>query len=66
MKRIMAVFLLTVLIVSSFCVNEVSAAEVDETLIVGFDAEFPPYGYKDDNGAMGCNNVALWQTITLG
>lgn len=22
----------------------------DETLIVGFDAEFPPYGYKDDAG----------------
>lgn len=22
----------------------------DSTLIVGFDAEFPPYGYKDDNG----------------
>lgn len=22
----------------------------DETLILGFDAEFPPYGYKSDNG----------------
>ena len=22
----------------------------DNTLVVGFDAEFPPYGYKDDNG----------------
>lgn len=22
----------------------------DKTLVVGFDAEFPPYGYKDDNG----------------
>lgn len=22
----------------------------DKTFIVGFDAEFPPYGYKDDNG----------------
>ena len=22
----------------------------DETLVVGFDASFPPYGYKDDNG----------------
>lgn len=26
------------------------AANDDDTLIVGFDAEFPPYGYKDDNG----------------
>ena len=22
----------------------------EKTLVVGFDAEFPPYGYKDDNG----------------
>lgn len=22
----------------------------DKTLVVGFDAEFPPYGYQDDNG----------------
>ena len=27
-----------------------NAAPEDSTLIVGFDAEFPPYGYKDDNG----------------
>ena len=28
-----------------------SATENDDTtLVVGFDAEFPPYGYKDDNG----------------
>lgn len=24
--------------------------DVEKTFIVGFDAEFPPYGYKDDNG----------------
>ena len=22
----------------------------DKTFTVGFDAEFPPYGYRDDNG----------------
>lgn len=22
----------------------------DKTFVVGFDAEFPPYGYKDENG----------------
>ncbi|WP_405303923.1 amino acid ABC transporter substrate-binding protein [Methanobrevibacter sp.] len=26
-------------------------ANDNETLVVGFDAEFPPYGYKDDNGS---------------
>ena len=24
--------------------------EDDKEFVVGFDAEFPPYGYKDDNG----------------
>lgn len=50
MKRIMTVLLLTVLMVGVFCVDKVSATETDEVFIVGFDAEFPPYGYKDDNG----------------
>ena len=27
-----------------------SQTEADKTFVVGFDAEFPPYGYKDDNG----------------
>ncbi len=26
------------------------ASSEDDVFIVGFDAEFPPYGYKDDNG----------------
>lgn len=30
--------------------KEESVKNDDETLIVGFDAAFPPYGYKDDNG----------------
>ena len=28
-----------------------ATANNDTTLIVGFDAEFPPYGYQDDNGS---------------
>lgn len=28
-----------------------ATANDDDTFIVGFDAEFPPYGYKDDNGS---------------
>lgn len=27
-----------------------NAENDDETLVIGFDAAFPPYGYKDDNG----------------
>ena len=31
--------------------NSASGTNDDNTFIVGFDAEFPPYGYKDDNGS---------------
>lgn len=30
--------------------DEAAADNDDSTLVVGFDAEFPPYGYKDDSG----------------
>ena len=33
-----------------FLGDEGAADNDDNTLVVGFDAEFPPYGYKDDNG----------------
>ena len=33
-----------------FLGDDASADNDDNTLVVGFDAEFPPYGYKDDNG----------------
>jgi len=57
-------FILALVIVSLMMVGSVSAglfdfmggnsnqtANDDNTFIVGFDAEFPPYGYKDDNGS---------------
>ncbi len=31
--------------------NANQTANDESTFIVGFDAEFPPYGYKDDNGS---------------
>jgi polar amino acid transport system substrate-binding protein len=31
--------------------NNNATANDNDTFIVGFDAEFPPYGYKDDNGS---------------
>ena len=33
-----------------FLGDEGAADNDDNTLVVGFDAEFPPYGYKDDSG----------------
>lgn len=42
---------MAVMLVGTLGVSETVYAENDDsTLIVGFDAEFPPYGYKDENG----------------
>ncbi len=51
MKKVVAFILMAVMLVGIFCVSDTVYAENDDsTLIVGFDAEFPPYGYKDENG----------------
>jgi polar amino acid transport system substrate-binding protein len=59
-------FILVIVLVSLMMLGSVSAGLFDfmggnnnanktandnNTFIVGFDAEFPPYGYKDDNGS---------------
>lgn len=58
-------FILVLVLVSALMVGSVSAGFLDifnggdsskvpndnNTLVVGFDAEFPPYGYKADNGS---------------
>ena len=46
MKKIVSI-LLTVAFAATLLVG---CGNDDNTLIVGFDAEFPPYGYQDDNG----------------
>lgn len=46
MKKIVSI-LLTVAMAATLLVG---CGNDDKTLIVGFDAEFPPYGYQDDNG----------------
>ena len=46
MKKLVSI-LLTVAMVATLLVG---CGNDDNTLIVGFDAEFPPYGYQDDNG----------------
>ena len=56
MKKLTALVLATVMLaaVISGCAKtetpEAAAAETGRTFTVGFDAEFPPYGYMDDNG----------------
>ena len=53
-KRLVTAILMMALllgpIVSMQTPTRAADGEDDNTFIVGFDAEFPPYGYKDDNG----------------
>ena len=50
--RMMICFLTAFVIILPLGENIVNAEDTEKgrTFTVGFDAEFPPYGYKDDNG----------------
>ena len=49
-KKAVALMLSTVMAMGMVSAASVQASVEDKTLIVGFDAEYPPFGYKDDNG----------------
>nr|WP_294678381.1 amino acid ABC transporter substrate-binding protein [uncultured Blautia sp.] len=50
-KRILAVMMAAAMTAGMMTAGvTVQAGVEDKTLIVGFDAEYPPFGYKDDNG----------------
>ena len=46
MKKLVSILLMVAMAATLL----VGCGNDDNTLIVGFDAEFPPYGYQDDNG----------------
>jgi len=55
MKKYIKIFLMSmiVLIIGIMPVQSIRCAadeQNDNVFVVGFDAEFPPYGYKDDSG----------------
>ncbi len=51
-KGFMAFAMCAVLLLCGICMSgtDVNAANARTTFTVGFDAEFPPYGYKEENG----------------
>ena len=50
-KRTVAVVMAAAMTIGMMATGvSVQAGVEDKTLIVGFDAEYPPFGYKDDNG----------------
>ncbi|MCP1103405.1 polar amino acid transport system substrate-binding protein [Aequitasia blattaphilus] len=53
MKKIGSLLLILVMacaLVLTGCKKEETKTKDENSFIVGFDASFPPYGYKDDNG----------------
>ena len=54
-KRTVAVVMAAAMTIGMMVTGvSVQAGVEDKTLIVGFDAEYPPFGYKDDNGENCC------------
>lgn len=51
-RKLHSLLIFVLVLVCSLCVmNEISAyAGESKDFIVGFDAEFPPYGYMDEDG----------------
>ena len=44
-------------VVAMMAVAPMGKAAEQKQFIVGFDAEFPPYGYMDDNGAVSYTHL---------
>ncbi len=49
--------------VAAGCTSKQKSRENDATFTVGFDAEFPPYGYKDENGEYVGFDLELAQEV---
>lgn len=68
MKRLIKLF--SVIVAASIAVlctgiGSFALSEDDNTFTVGFDAEFPPYGYKDDNGEYVGFDLDLAEEVCL-
>ncbi|MFR8977805.1 MAG: amino acid ABC transporter substrate-binding protein [Christensenellales bacterium] len=67
-KRLVTAILMMALLLGPIVSMQTPAraadGEDDNTFIVGFDAEFPPYGYKDDNGEYVGFDIDLAKEVT--
>lgn len=62
-KKAVAVLLTAVMAMGMVSAVSVQAGIKDKTLIVGFDAEYPPYGYMDDDGEYTGFDLELAQAV---
>jgi len=63
MKRWMSLALCLMLVLSLAACGGGKTAEAGKKLIVGFDAEFPPFGYIDENGKYDGFDLAMAQEV---
>ena len=62
-KKTVAVLMATVMTMGIMSAVSVQAGVGDKTLIVGFDAEYPPYGYMDEDGEYTGFDLELAQAV---
>ena len=62
-KKAVAVLMTAVIAMGMVSAVSVQAGIEDKTLIVGFDAEYPPYGYMDDDGEYTGFDLELAQAV---
>ena len=62
-KKTVAVLMAAVMTIGMMSAVSVQAGVEDKTLIVGFDAEYPPYGYMDEDGEYTGFDLELAQAV---
>ena len=62
-KKVLAVVLASVMTMGMMSAVSVQAGVDDKTLVVGFDAEYPPYGYMDEDGEYTGFDLELAQAV---
>ena len=62
-KKTVAVLMAAVMAIGMVSAVSVQAGVEDKTLIVGFDAEYPPYGYMDEDGEYTGFDLELAQAV---
>lgn len=62
-KKTVAVMMAALMAMGMVSAVNVQAGIEDKTLIVGFDAEYPPYGYMDEDGEYTGFDLELAQAV---
>ena len=62
-KKTVVVMMAALMAAGMMSAVNVQAGIEDKTLIVGFDAEYPPYGYMDENGEYTGFDLELAQAV---